>query len=367
MKKEALQIVHFGKALGEPKTRYQQVQEDRLNENFRMMLDMLTTIANIASAAASRGSSDVASGLYLGQVDPDSTATVFTAQIPGITAYYDGLAVLLKNGVVTSGAGFTIDINGIGAKPVYSNMAAATAETTIFNVNYTLLFVFDSTRVDGGCWICYRGYDSNTNTIGYQLRSNSSNLALSGALYRYRLLFTSANGRNWIPANSTNSSDANAQKTTTTAYIDPFGEIRYYSGTGTVSSGSRPSVTSLWQQYALHIGYSFNTTGAAPALTAWRPVYLKCTPHPTNGSAKISSTPYVQSLPSADDTHIYILLGIAYSNTNIELFTKHPVYCFRNGCLQQWTGPHPELPAYSSDDEDKILKIVNGIPTWVTP
>ena len=75
-----------------------------------------------------------------GVVDSTSTSTVFTATIEGVTSYYDGLAIMLKNGVVTSASGFTININGLGAKPVYQNMAAASAETTIFNINYTMLF-----------------------------------------------------------------------------------------------------------------------------------------------------------------------------------------------------------------------------------
>lgn len=310
--------------------------------------------------------------IHYAQVDNTSTATAFTVSIPGITSYYDGLTVMLKNGVVTSASGFTININDLGAKASYNNMTTGnpvtptepTRDTTIFNINYTMLFVYSSTIVEGGAWICYRGYDANTNTIGYQLRTNSMSLPVSGALYRYRLLFTSANGRNWIPANTTNSSDANATKTTNTAAIDPFGDIRYYGSTTTVSSGSRPSTGALWQQYALNIGYSFNTTGAAPAMTAWRPVYLKCSPQ-ANGSAKISSTPYTQSLPSANDTHIYILLGIAYNSTNIELLPYHPVYCFMNGSLQLWTGPQPMLPAFDAvADEGKTLKIVNGVPTW---
>ena len=107
-----------------------------------------------------------------GHVDSTSTSTAFTATIPGVFAYYDGLAIMLKNGVVTSASGFTINVNGLGAKPVYSNMAAETRETTIFNVNYTLLLIYDSTRVEGGCWINYRGYYSDktsdlTNDSGY--------------------------------------------------------------------------------------------------------------------------------------------------------------------------------------------------------
>lgn len=97
-----------------------------------------------------------------GTVDSTSTETVITATAPGITELKDGTCALIKNGVVTSASGFTLNVNGLGAKPVYTNLAEATRETTIFNVAYTMLFVYDSTRVANGCWICYRGYDSNT-------------------------------------------------------------------------------------------------------------------------------------------------------------------------------------------------------------
>jgi len=110
-------------------------------------------------------------------VDTTSTSTAFTVTIPELTVteYYDGLTLLLYNGHVTSASGFTINVNGLGAKPSYSNMTLGnpvtptdpTRDTTIFNINYAMLFIYNSTRVSGGCWICYRGYDANTNTVGY--------------------------------------------------------------------------------------------------------------------------------------------------------------------------------------------------------
>ena len=97
-----------------------------------------------------------------GQVDDTSTSTAFTATISGITELKNGVCMWLKNGVVTSAEGFTIDINGLGAKPCYGSLAAATQSTTIFNINYTMLFIYNSTRVTGGCWDVVYGYDSNT-------------------------------------------------------------------------------------------------------------------------------------------------------------------------------------------------------------
>lgn len=271
-----------------------------------------------------------------GVVDNTSTSTAFTATVPGITALRDGVCVWLKNGVVTSAAGFTININGLGAKPVYNNMAAASAESTIFNVNYTFMFVYDSTRVAGGCWMLNRGYNTNDNTIGYQIRTNSQTLPASDAFVRYRLLFTSADGTKYVPATTSTSTNATSTRTVNQTKINPFGRIFYYSSTTAIAQGSRPGATVLWEQYTLVLGYSFNRTGAALTLTSWKPVYIKCAPQ-TDGSAIIdSTTPYVQDLPTTEDGKIYIFLGIAYDATHVELQLDHPVYHYKDGSIRLW-------------------------------
>ena len=284
------------------------------------------------------------------KVDSTSTATAYTATVPGITELVDGTCVMLENGVVTSAAGFTLNINGLGAKPVFNNLTAATRDTTIFNVNYTMLFVYDSNRVVDsitGAWCCYRGYDANTNTIGYQLRSNSYSKAMTDVTYRYRLLFSSADNSKWVPANTSTSTNATASRAVCQTPINPFGEIVYYSTTASVAAGSRPSATNLWQQYTLSLGYSFNRTGAALTLTSWKPVYVKCAPQADGSAIMDSTTPYVQALPSTDDGKIYIFLGVAYSATNIELLMNHPVFYYKDGAIRQWSNayvPETELP-----------------------
>ena len=97
-----------------------------------------------------------------GHLDSTSTATVMTATVDGITELRDGVCMWLQNGKVTSASGFTINVNGLGAKPCYSSLAAASRSTTIFNANYTLLMVYNEDRVEGGCWDIVYGVDTNT-------------------------------------------------------------------------------------------------------------------------------------------------------------------------------------------------------------
>ena len=308
----------------------------------------LPSTTTYAASPQVGGSATYANGLHFAQVDSTSTETAFTVTIPGITEYYDGLTIILKNGVVTSASGFTINVNGLGAKHSYNNLAAATADTTIFNINYTMMFVYDSTRVSGGGWICYRGYDANTNTIGYQLRTNSTTMPMSEITYRYRLLFTSADGKKFVPANTSSSTSATATKTVNQTPIDPHGSIVYYGTTASVAAGSRPSTAYLWTRYVVTLGYSFNRTNAALTLTSHAPVYIKAAPQ-ANGSAIIdATTPYVQSLPATADGMIYIFLGTAASATTVELVDEHPIYCYRNGSIQHWTGVQSEIDALTA-------------------
>lgn len=97
-----------------------------------------------------------------GVLDGTSTSTAMTATVDGITELRDGVCMWLKNGTVTSASGVKLNINSLGAKPIYSSMSASSAVTTTFANGYTMLFVYDSTRVTGGCWVMSYGYYTNT-------------------------------------------------------------------------------------------------------------------------------------------------------------------------------------------------------------
>lgn len=320
-----------------------------------------------AGSPESGGNANVTNAILYGAVDSTSTSTVFTATVEGLESLVDGTTIMLRNGVVTSAANFTINVNSLGAKPVYNSLAtgnditptAPTRDSTIFNINYTMMFTYvASDVVDGGCWLCFRGYDSNTNTIGYQLRSNSSNLVAADTGYRYRIWFTSADGTKWVPANTSTSTNATSNRSLNTRPIDPFGPIVYRATNGTCNSGSGIGATGIWQQYTLTIGYSYMASGFS--LTFPAPVYLKCTPQ-ADGSAVMDSI--VQTLPTTNDGKIYIHLGTAYSATGMELQIEHPVYWHDGTGIRLWTGAEPAsggLPAVTSADNGKVLQVVNG-------
>lgn len=325
-------------------------------KSFHLASGVRTTgTATYANSPVANGNATKTNGILYGAVDSTSTSTVFTATVDGLDSYYDGACVLLKNGVVTSAAGYTINVNNLGAKPVYSSMAAASATTTIFNVAYTLLFVYDSTRIDGGCWVAYYGYYSDSNSTGYQIRTQSALRPASDKGYRYRLWFSSLDGSTWIPANTSTSTNATAKRTPNTRTIDPFGEIVYNSTNGATDAGANLPVSTCWTQYIFALGYSFNTTGVALTLTNPAPVYLKCTPQSGGG---VQMNEIVQALPSTEDGKVYIFLGTAYSNTNIELFNNHPVYYYSNGAIRRWTNAETcPLPATATPLMDGIAAV----------
>lgn len=320
-----------------------------------------------AASPAVGGNATTANALPYGVVDSSSTRTALTVTIPGITELYDGLCILVKNNVAASNTNCTLDVNGLGAKPIHYSTALNTAITTQWTATMTALFYYDSSRNSGnGAWVFYYGYDSNTNTIGYQVRSNSSSLPMTSIVYRYRLLFTSADNAHFVPATNSTSTNATSSRTVCQDKINPFGRIVYYGTTASVSAGSRPSASALWDMYAFTFGYSFQKSPNY-VLTAWKPIYLKCAPQ-ADGSAIIdSTTPFTQTLPSTEDGKIYIFLGVAYSGTAMELLLHHPVYYYKDGQVRPWPGVQPQLPEFDSvADEGKVLKIVNGVPTWVT-
>lgn len=166
----------------------------------------------IAGKLSATGNAYRAASIPMGHLDSTSTATVMTAQVDGITELRDGVCVWLRNGVIASASGVTLNINSLGAKPIYNSLSGAVVTTT-FTAASTYLFVYNSTRIEGGCWDMVYGYDANTTYtpvklgFGYATCSTAeATTAKTAALSSYTLTtggIVAVKFTNAVPAGST--------------------------------------------------------------------------------------------------------------------------------------------------------------------
>lgn len=313
-------------------------------------LPSTTTYAGSDSVA---GPANKAVSIPFGQVASTSTSTAFTATIDGITELRDGVCVYLKNGVVTSAANCTLNINGLGAKPIYQTMSATSAVTTHWNINYTELFIYNSSRVSGGCWDMFYGYYSDSNSIGYDIRENyNGNKKPKATLYSNRLVFSRKDGL-MLPVNTDNGGAVTTHVLTTESF-NPFGQVYFYSSSTTVNPGSNIPSAYLFSQAAntlVDLRYSFNF---GSTLVAGNDVYLKGIPQ-VDGSAILAENPIAFNLPSSEDGYIYKRLGKCYDTYRIVLEQHKPIYYYKDGAIRQWTNPEQNITegVYVEDEWNK--------------
>ena len=272
------------------------------------------------------------------------TQTAATAQFTGtidVDQLYDGLTIayyLPYAGVSGTNATLNLTLSDgttTGAIDVYET--GTTRLTTQYAAGSTIILTYWSagaisvsgTATTSARWT-HADYNTDANSIGYQLRHNSGTYTAFANIYRYMLLLSKSSTQ-VLPVNSVSNS-IETTKTLTTESFNPFGEILYYSGTSTVSTGGQ-TASSLWQQYAFDLRYSFN---CGETLKSNKDVYIVAVPQ-SNGYAKLASSPLAQDLPTTDDGNIYIYLGHAYSTYQIEMHMNHPVYWYKDGKICLYT------------------------------
>ena len=167
----------------------------------------------------------------------------------------------------------------------------------------------------------------------YYFSHSYSNILAKAAQYRY-CLAVQYDENHMLPLNSV-SNNTGTSKTMTTESFDPFGKIIYWGTTTTVAAEAAYGRYYQYQQYTdFNACYTFN---CGSTLTVNKAVYLVCVPQ-SDGKVKLHTTPWSQTLPTTEDGLVYIYLGQARTTTNMNLDYKHPIYCFKNGAIRQWTG-----------------------------
>ena len=227
-----------------------------------------------------------------------------------------------------------------GAKNIYRQ--ASSTVTTTFAADCDILMVYDGTQWKVNAYVD----TTNSNSIGYQLRTDKG-VYINGAstsIYRYQLLVQTENGLE--PFTSTSNNTKTTKTQLSPKYL-PGGDIRYYSSTTEITTGSDITSSSLWMQYHLDLRYSFNITSTQ--FTAKKPVYMKMSVNADGTLSPVYSAlsgghPLTQTLPTTADSYVYLHLGTAYSAYQLQLEIIHPMYEYKNGKLREYVDvPTPTL------------------------
>lgn len=108
----------------------------------------------------------------------ESTATAtLTATISNFpSAYADGIMIALRMPFANS-ASTTLNVNGLGAKPVY--YANTTTSASRLAANAVVMLVYETTTASTGCWKAVYSYDgNNTTSCRQQLQTGDANRPL---------------------------------------------------------------------------------------------------------------------------------------------------------------------------------------------
>lgn len=97
--------------------------------------------------------------MVVGFANAAGTTSAFTASITGVTLTH-GTIIALYNAVGANTASATLNVNSLGAKPIYYNASAIPASR--YPNKATCLFMYNTSIVSTGCWQLIYSYDSNT-------------------------------------------------------------------------------------------------------------------------------------------------------------------------------------------------------------
>ncbi len=104
-----------------------------------------------------------------------------------------GTMIGVKFGYTNTASAPKLNVNGLGAAGIYYNTSVVTSSSSTYGgaANQYAYYVWDGTN-----WVWVnRGTDANDNTLAHQIRTNAQRKTVATACYRYRILFTSADGK----------------------------------------------------------------------------------------------------------------------------------------------------------------------------
>lgn len=299
-----------------------------------------------------------------------TTTGSWTGNLPEVNALYEGLAIdywlpfagsgnatlnlTLKDGTTTGAINcYFISNNRLTTHmPQYSIIRMIYQTVTISGTSYT-------------GWWPVKGYDSNDNAV-YMFRLGS--FIADSAVYRYQFLFGIDNDR-LTPLNNVDNNTGTSKTLLTNVEFDPLGFIIFLNAAPSISANGTINGWGWLREAGIcDMRYTFN---CGSTLTLNKSIYLK-TILQSSGKVKLATgDPLTYTLPSTNDGYMYIYLGKTYSNYQIDLDHKHPVYYHDGTSLRQYVKPDLATTSFpglmSASDKSKLDGIASNANNYILP
>ena len=272
--------------------------------------------------------------VYFGTCSTEAATAEKTVTLTDATGFNltPGTIIGVKFTTTNTATSVKLNVNGTGAKSIYSDAAVFTAKDANITgtANRTSYYMYDGTY---WVFIALSGYWGNTYDRTY----------LSNSGYKAKTAITT---QNLIVADSTG------------AYFH-------------LKSGSAFDITypMLFATSAVNAGAVSNagyiiipltiTTTQAITLTADKMVYVKGTLSGTTFTP-VSTTPLTQTIPTTEDGYYYYLVGKATTTTVMYLYPEHPIYVYKSGAFREYVGYAETAVLKSGDTMTGQLKLQSG-------
>lgn len=246
-------------------------------------------------------------GVFLVIPNETTQTATLTATVTGITEYFDGLMVAYRAPFNTA-ASSTLNINSLGAKPIYYGVN--TTSKDYYPANRLILLVYETTTTSTGCWKMVYSYDSNSNSYDRRLHNQAVKAATavtSGTV----IVGTSAGYK--------------------TAASGVTFDISYPILYASAAIAANATVTSTYEAIP---SVNLQTTKASWTGTQYSTVYLVGALSGTTFT--IDSSIFTTTVPSSADGKVYIPIGVLYSTYQVYFAPTRDIYQYTNGSFHPY-------------------------------
>lgn len=290
---------------------------DKIKAKFASVVDAVPLIVSTTTAA----------GVWTGNAPfatlQDGQSIKYWTSHTGVSGQQTTLNLTLADGETATGA---IPVYYRGTSILTNHVPANTYCTLTYRENVTI----GEDTIAQGWWLEF-AYYKDTDTYNRILVPNFRPTPTK-TMYGRQFVFLTDDGYRSI----TNSNTTNTSHTRCTAGIYNPQTLHYFlsSSSNNCAAGAQASSTMYSALNGVNFRYCAN---CGTTLTKDKPVYLVFT-HNANGLYYLDATWYAQDLPTTEDGKIYMYIGTAYSNYQLDFESVHPMYWYHNGRVVPYAG-----------------------------